>query len=132
MGWDDSIGNPICIECVMKLQANELTALHKQAERAKKDIQRLRRVPYDTGPDGEPNGPDLGAYRDLEDQAERDKARIEDLQKLLHRTYAAWSREGWEKKGENLHDVLSDVAWDLYDRHDAPLKKEDPDPGIRP
>lgn len=31
-------------------------------------VKRLRAVPYDTGPDGEPNGPDLGSFADLQDQ----------------------------------------------------------------
>ncbi len=42
---------------------------------------------------------------------------------LLDRVYKAWSREGWEEGGEDIAEVLGDVAWELYDRTDAPLTK---------
>lgn len=37
------------------------------------EIVRLRGVPFERGPDGEPNGPDIGAFMDLQTEVERGK-----------------------------------------------------------
>lgn len=62
----------------------------------------------------------LGWFCDQLTAAEADTGRQVDL---LDRMYKAWAREGWEKDGEILHDVLGDVAWEIYDRPDAPRTK---------
>lgn len=48
---------------------------------------------------------------------------VEQLTKLLDRVYKAYHREGWEQDGEDLYGVFSTVAWELYDKDDAPLTR---------
>lgn len=79
--FEDLIDDCKCLTCgSLNTWGNAAGALNNTVERIEtlvddkvdllKRVERLRDIPFEVGPDGEPNGPSLGSYEDL--QRERD------------------------------------------------------------
>jgi hypothetical protein len=66
----------------------------KEIEQLRAENERLRKVPFDRGPDGEPNGPDLGAYVDLQAENERLKEQLAERNKK----FSVWRRGSSENE----------------------------------
>jgi hypothetical protein len=84
-----------------------ITQKNREIDALRVENERLRSVPFMTGPDGEPNEPDLGAYVDLQQENERLR---EARNLVLTRTIATERPDlTYVGRGYTLHDLQEDL-----------------------
>jgi hypothetical protein len=91
--------------------------LEDKVRELQEENRRLRAVPFERGPDGEPNGPDLGAYDDLRTRANNLEVVIG---RLVHWTNARAGRspnppdstyaEGMKVAKRQVADIISSIS----------------------
>jgi hypothetical protein len=74
------------------------------------EVSRLRAVPFERGPDGEPNRPDLGAYDDLKKRADCLELVMGRLVHWTHVYGKALCPPGSDTYGEGMRDAKRQVS----------------------